>query len=193
MSLRSADQLDNALRMMVAASIALASLFLVDSANSTAQAPSKSVRNGIDVWIDRGLEPLAGRRVGLITNTTGRAADGRMTLEVLAASSAVELVAIFTPEHALAAQLEGDVGNAVHDATGLPVYSLYGETRRPTTAMLEGVEALVFDVQDVGTRFYTYATTLGYGMGSGGRARSTDRGSRSSQPDWWTGRFPGPC
>lgn len=122
------------------------------------------VRPGIDVWIDRDLAPLRGRRVGLITNTTGRSADGSLTLDLLAASPDIELVAVFTPEHAFAASLEGDVEHAVHAATGLPLYSLYGDTRRPTPEMLDGVEGLVFDIQDVGTRFYTYASTMVYAM-----------------------------
>ncbi len=123
-----------------------------------------SVLPGIDVWRQRGYEPLAGRRIGLITNTTGRDAAGHLTAEVLAASGEVDLVALFSPEHGFRGVEEGDVASAQDASTGLPVHSLYGETRRPTQEMLAGLDGLVFDIQDVGTRFYTYATTMAYAM-----------------------------
>jgi len=123
-----------------------------------------SVLPGIDVWAKRGYEPLTGRRVGLISNTTGRDASGRLTAEVLAASGYVDLVALFSPEHGFRGIEEGDVVSARHASTGLPVHSLYGDTRRPSQEMLAGLDGLVFDIQDVGTRFYTYATTMAYAM-----------------------------
>ena len=123
-----------------------------------------SVLPGIDVWRERGYEPLAGRRIGLISNTTGRDAAGRLTAEVLAASGEVDLVALFSPEHGFRGVEEGDVASAQDPSTGLPVHSLYGDTRRPTQEMLAGLDGLVFDIQDVGTRFYTYATTMAYAM-----------------------------
>lgn len=122
------------------------------------------VRPGIDVWLERGLTPLADGRIGLISNTTGRGRDGRTTLDLLLASPAIEVGAIFTPEHAWAASLEGPVEDLRHEPTGLPIFSLYGEQRRPTPRMLAGLDGLVFDIQDIGTRFYTYATTMGYAM-----------------------------
>lgn len=106
----------------------------------------------------------AGARVGLITNATGRSRDGRRTIDVLAADPEVELVRIFSPEHGLFSKLEGKVGDATDEATGLPVFSLYGETRKPTAAMLEGLDAVVFDIQDIGVRYYTYISTLGLAM-----------------------------
>ncbi len=126
--------------------------------------PAAPVRPGVDVWRNMGFRPLAGKRVGLVTNDTGRTSAGMLTAAVLADSPAVELAAIFSPEHGFAARLEGDVGDSVEPTTGLPVHSLYGDTRRPTTAMLDGLEGLVFDIQDIGTRFYTYATTLAFCM-----------------------------
>ncbi|MEM9379321.1 MAG: exo-beta-N-acetylmuramidase NamZ domain-containing protein [Planctomycetota bacterium] len=122
------------------------------------------VKCGIDVLAAEDCARLAGRRVGLITNTTGRARDGRRTIDVLAESSNVELVRLFSPEHGLFAKLEGDVADAIDLATGLPVFSLYGDTRRPTAEMLEGLDAVVFDIQDVGVRYYTYISTLGLTM-----------------------------
>jgi uncharacterized protein YbbC (DUF1343 family) len=122
------------------------------------------VRPGIDGWAEQGFVPLAGRRVGLITNITGRNATGTLTLEVLHAAPGVDLVALFATEHSLTATSEGEIASDVHRATGLPIHSLYGDTRRPTDAMLEGIDGLVFDIQDIGTRFYTYATTLAYAM-----------------------------
>ncbi len=119
---------------------------------------------GIDVWQQRGYEPLAGRRVGLVTNITGNTADGRSTVAVLAAAPEVDLSALFSPEHSFFADREGSVDAGVHTATGLPLHSLYGETRRPTAEMLSGLDALVFDIQDIGTRIYTYASTLAYCM-----------------------------
>ena len=123
-----------------------------------------SVLPGIDVWRQRAYEPLAGRRIGLITNTTGRDAAGRLTAEVLAASGEVDLVALFSPEHGFRGVEEGDVASAQDASTGLPVHSLYGDTRRPTQEMLADLDGLVFDIQDIGTRFYTYATTMAYAM-----------------------------
>ena len=123
-----------------------------------------SVLPGVDVWRQRGYEPLVGRRIGLITNATGRDAAGRLTAEVLAASGEVDLVALFSPEHGFRGVEEGDVASAQDASTGLPVHSLYGDTRRPTQEMLAGLDGLVFDIQDVGTRFYTYATTMAYAM-----------------------------
>ena len=123
-----------------------------------------SVLPGVDVWRQRGYEPLVGRRIGLITNATGRDAAGRLTAEVLAASGEVDLVALFSPEHGFRGVEEGDVASAQDASTGLPVHSLYGDTRRPTQEMLAGLDGLVFDIQDVGTRFYTYATTMAYAL-----------------------------
>ncbi len=121
-------------------------------------------RTGIDVLVEQNFAPLAGKRIGLITNHTGVARDGRTTIALLAAAPQVQLVALFSPEHGLAGRAEGQVASGRDPETGLPVYSLYGETRRPTSEMLRGLDALVFDVQDAGVRFYTYITTMAYAL-----------------------------
>ena len=113
---------------------------------------------------ERDFAPLAGKRVGLITNLTGRDGAGRLTAAVLRDASALTLAALFSPEHGFRGIEDGNVESSSDEATGLPIHSLYGDTRRPTPAMLEGLDALVFDIQDIGTRFYTYAATMAYAM-----------------------------
>jgi len=119
-------------------------------------------RLGIEVLLDERIELLRGRRVGLVTNATGVDSRLRSTVDLLAAHPQVDLVALFGPEHGVRGDVQaGDhVADMRDPATGLPVHSLYGEHRVPTPAMLAGVEVLVFDIQDVGTRFYTYPYTL---------------------------------
>lgn len=119
---------------------------------------------GTDVLEAEAFAPLAGLRVGLITNHTGRDRWGRHTLDLLRHAPGVRLAAVFTPEHGLEGRLEGNIASTLNAVTGLPVYSLYGETRRPTEAMLDGLDVLVFDIQDAGVRFYTYITTLAYAL-----------------------------
>jgi len=117
---------------------------------------------GIDVLEAENFASLEGRRVGLITNSTGVDAAGHRTIDLLNHAAGVKLVALFSPEHGLASQVDAGVASGRDEATGLPVYSLYGDVERPTDKMLEGLDALVFDIQDAGVRFYTYTTTLGY-------------------------------
>ena len=125
---------------------------------------SDHTKTGIDVLEEEQFAPLRGKRVGLITNQTGVDAAGRRTIDVLAHADGVQLAAIFSPEHGLAGQVDANVAATTDLATGLPVFSLYGETRRPTDEMLKGPDALVFDIQDAGVRFYTYTTTMAYAM-----------------------------
>lgn len=130
-------------------------------------APSEAgVRVGVDVLADGVPAALTGRRVGLVTNHTGVARDGRSTIDVLAETPGIELVALFSPEHGIrGTAAPGErVASGVDERTGLPVHSLYGETRRPTAEMLRGVEALVFDIQDIGARPYTYIYTMALAM-----------------------------
>ena len=129
------------------------------------------VETGIDVLQAEKFRSLAGKRVGLITNQSGLASDGRRTIDLLYHAPGVKLTALFSPEHGLegAAEAGAKVGSTRDAATGLPVYSLYGETRRPTDQMLEGIDTLVFDIQDVGVRFYTYISTLGYTLEAAGK------------------------
>jgi len=106
------------------------------------------------------MTPLRGRKVGLITNHTGRTRDGQRTVDVLAAADAVQLVALFSPEHGWEGKVDVKVADTKDEKTGLPVWSLYGETRAPTASMLQGIDTLVFDIQDIGCRFYTYLSTM---------------------------------
>ena len=120
------------------------------------------VVNGIDVLRADGFAPLVGKRVGLITNHTGIARDGTSTIDVLNGAKGVKLAALFSPEHGIRGVLDDKVASTSDEKTGLPIHSLYGETRRPTAAMLDGLDVLVIDLQDIGARFYTYTTTMAY-------------------------------
>lgn len=127
------------------------------------------VLNGIDVLERDGFALLKGRSVGLITNHTGRTLDGRSTADVLANAPGVRLVAFFAPEHGIRGEKDERIADGKDEKTGLPVFSLYNpgakEYRyRPTPEQLKGVDTLVFDIQDVGARFYTYIGTMGYAM-----------------------------
>jgi uncharacterized protein YbbC (DUF1343 family)/CubicO group peptidase (beta-lactamase class C family) len=125
---------------------------------------SGKVQTGIDVLNAQKFEPVSGLRVGLITNHTGIDSEGRRTIDLLYKAPGVNLVSIFTPEHGLSGKMEGRIHSTTDPTTGLPVYSLYGEVDRPTQKMLDGLDALVFDIQDAGVRFYTYITTMAYAM-----------------------------
>ena len=126
--------------------------------------PPGTVQNGIDVLRAENFEILRGKRVGLITNHTGRARDGASTIDLIHAAKDVKLVALFSPEHGIRGILDAKVPSERDDRTGLVIHSLYGETRRPNDEMLKEVDTLVFDLQDIGTRFYTYMTTMAYAM-----------------------------
>lgn len=125
-----------------------------------------TVKPGIEVLAERGFEGLQGKRVGLVTNPSGVDHLLRATIDILYEAPEVKLVALFAPEHGV----RGDVyaGGKVEDytdpATGLPVHSLYGAQREPTDAMLRGIDVMVYDIQDVGTRSYTFISTLGLVM-----------------------------
>jgi uncharacterized protein YbbC (DUF1343 family)/CubicO group peptidase (beta-lactamase class C family) len=129
------------------------------------------VLTGIDVLERDNFKPLAGMRVGLVTNHTGRNRAGRQTIDVLHGAPGVKLVALFAPEHGIRGLVDDKVSDSKDEKTGLPIYSLYGETRRPKPEQLKDLDALVFDIQDVGVRFYTYISTLGYLMEEAARAR----------------------
>jgi uncharacterized protein YbbC (DUF1343 family) len=111
-----------------------------------------------------GFSTIKGKRVGLLTNHTGRSADGTAAIDLLHRAPGVELVALFSPEHGIRGILDDNVPSSRDERTGLPIHSLYGETRRPSGAMFEGLDTIVIDLQDVGTRFYTYMTTMAYVM-----------------------------
>ena len=127
-------------------------------------ATSAKVLTGIDVLERDGFKQLAGMRIGLVTNHTGRNREGRQTIDVLNKAPGVRLVALFSPEHGIRGLADENISDSKDEATGLPIYSLYGETRRPKPEQLKDLDALVYDIQDVGARFYTYISTLGYIM-----------------------------
>lgn len=122
------------------------------------------VQTGLDVLEVQKFAPLRGKHVGLITNHTGIDSQGRTTVDLLSKAGGVQLVALFSPEHGLLGHNDERVSSSKDAATGLPVYSLYGETLRPTDEMLQGIDAIVFDIQDAGVRFYTYTATMAYSM-----------------------------
>ncbi|HEX7318060.1 MAG TPA: exo-beta-N-acetylmuramidase NamZ domain-containing protein [Pyrinomonadaceae bacterium] len=137
-----------------------------------ALAPQQAeVLNGIDVLARGGFKELQGMRVGLITNHTGRDLAGRQTIDVLRDAPGVKLTTLFSPEHGIRGQLDDKVSDSKDEKTGLPIYSLYGETRRPKAEHLKELDALVFDIQDIGARFYTYMSTLGFAMEEAAKAR----------------------
>jgi len=117
---------------------------------------------GIDMLRADGFKILQGKRVGLVTNHTGRTRDGESTIDLLASAKGVQLVALFSPEHGIRGILDESVPSTTDEKTGLPIYSLYGATRRPTEEMLKGIDTIVVDLQDIGARIYTYAATVGY-------------------------------
>lgn len=120
--------------------------------------------NGIDHLEADRYAPLQGLRVGLITNHTGIDRNWNPTIDLLRSAPGVTLVALFSPEHGIRGTVDANVGAESDSISGLPVYSLYGETRKPKQEQLAGLDALVFDIQDVGARFYTYFATMGLAM-----------------------------
>ena len=122
------------------------------------------VQTGLDVLEAQKFAPLRGKHVGLITNHTGLDSQGRSTVDVLTHAVGMQLVALFSPEHGLAGRNDEKISSTKDPSTGLPIHSLYGDTLRPTDEMLQGIDTLVFDVQDAGVRFYTYTTTMAYCM-----------------------------
>ena len=125
-----------------------------------------SVLTGADRIALDGFDRLDGERVGLLTNQTGRTRTGRTTIDLLHESPDVDLRRLFSPEHGIRGSVDARVPDDVDAKTGLNILSLYGATRRPTPAMLEGLDTVVVDLQDAGVRFYTYPTTMAYLMES---------------------------
>ena len=124
--------------------------------------------NGIDVLEREKFARLKGLRVGLITNHTGEDRDRNPTIDLLKRAPRVELKALFSPEHGIRGAADEGVGDSVDQKTGLPVYSLYGDRSKPTTEQLKDLDALVFDIQDIGCRFYTYTATMGLTLEAAG-------------------------
>lgn len=130
----------------------------------------RTVRPGIEVLLTDSLHLVAGRRVGLITNQTGIDREGRSSIDRLAEEPSLELVALFAPEHGIRGdQGEGvTIDTEVDTRTGIPIYSIYGQTLAPTPEMLAGIDVLLFDMQDIGARYYTYVSTMAYAMRAAG-------------------------
>jgi uncharacterized protein YbbC (DUF1343 family)/CubicO group peptidase (beta-lactamase class C family) len=122
------------------------------------------VRNGIDVLEKQNFQTLNGLKVGLITNHTGRNRQGVSTIDLLFNTESVDLVSLFSPEHGIRGEFDDKVDDSLDNQTGLRIQSLYGETRKPTSESLAALDALVFDIQDIGCRFYTYISTMGLAM-----------------------------
>jgi uncharacterized protein YbbC (DUF1343 family) len=123
-----------------------------------------SVRTGADILVSERLGDVKGKRVGLVCNHTTRLKDGRHLADVLHGTPGISLVALFGPEHGIRGDQEGSVVDGVDRQTGLPVYSLYGNGYAPASPVLDSIDVLLFDIQDVGARFYTYISTLGHVM-----------------------------
>ncbi len=119
-----------------------------------------TVLNGIDVLEKNNFKELNGLKIGLVTNHTGRNLSGKQTIDVLKNAPNIKLVALFAPEHGIRGQADEKISDSIDEKTGLPIYSLYGEMRRPKPEHLKNLDAIVFDIQDIGVRFYTYETTL---------------------------------
>ena len=132
----------------------------------TSFASEPVVKTGIEVLRDRGFDILIGKRVGLVTNPSGVDRHLNSTIDILYNAPGVRLVALYGPEHGVRGDVYagGKVADTKDEATGLPVYSLYGSTRKPTPEMLEGIDVMVYDIQDVGVRSYTFISTLGLVM-----------------------------
>lgn len=161
-------------RIYLSISAVLASLLLTTAACAHSPAPqqeaaevlspaSEEVIPGIEVLVERGFEGLKGKKVALMTNPSGIDRQLRSTIDILHEAPEVQLVALLAPEHGVRGDVYagGKVSDAVDEATGVPVYSVYGNTKKPTAAMLKGVDVVVYDIQDVGTRSYTFISSLG--------------------------------
>ncbi len=120
-----------------------------------------TVRNGIDVLVKNNYLPLKGKRIGLITNQTGHDRERTATIDLLLKAPGVTLTALFSPEHGIRGMMDQAVNDATDERTGLPIFSLYGKSQKPAPEQLKKIDALVFDIQDVGCRFYTYISTMG--------------------------------
>lgn len=142
------------------------SLFLLLSVHLPLSASQPPVKAGIEVLRERGFDILKGKRVGLVTNPSGVDRHLNSTVDILFNAEGVTLVALYGPEHGVRGDVYagGKVNDTKDEATGLPVYSLYGSTRKPTPEMLKGIDVMVYDIQDVGVRSYTFISTLGLVM-----------------------------
>ncbi|MGA3852997.1 exo-beta-N-acetylmuramidase NamZ family protein [Bacillus pumilus] len=161
--------------MKKTASFILASIFIMSTLTAASPANQErtdtkgkkaAVKTGIETLLSGNLSWLKGKRVGLITNPTGIDANMKSSVDLLFEHPNIKLTALYGPEHGVRgdAQAGEGVESYTDEKTGLPVYSLYGKTRKPTPDMLKNVDVLLFDIQDVGTRYYTYIYTMAYAM-----------------------------
>ena len=138
------------------------------------ESEARQVRSGIEVLLSDSLHLVQGKNVGLLTNHTGIywASDGIVgsTIDALYEANNVDLVALYAPEHGIRGQEQAGaaIDSGRDERTGVPIHSLYGEVRKPTHAMLEGVDVLLFDMQDIGARYYTYVSTMALAMEAAG-------------------------
>jgi uncharacterized protein YbbC (DUF1343 family) len=122
--------------------------------------PGGSTRTGLEVLVRDGFKPLQGKRVGIVTNHSAIDRGGTSIIDLLAAGKGFRVTALFSPEHGIRGTQDAQVASGKDEKTGLPIHSLYGQTKKPTAEMLKDVDVLVFDIQDIGTRYYTYCSTL---------------------------------
>lgn len=148
----------------IRSSILIASALLISSVVVPSLSAQAHVEHGVDRLSSAFPAVLAGKRVGLITNHTGHDRNRTPTIDLLAGRKDMKLVALFAPEHGIRGVMQGRVDFEKDEKTGLPIHSLYGQTQKPTPAMLDSIDALVFDIQDVGVRQYTYISTMGLAM-----------------------------
>lgn len=146
--------------------ITLSVLVLFPSQSEAKNTGNPKVQTGLETLIKNKFESLKGKRVGLITNPTGIDHNLRSTIDIIFNEPGVQLVALYSPEHGVRGDFAAgeQVGTIIDPQTNLPVYSLYGKTRKPTAEMLRGIDILVYDIQDIGSRSYTYISTLGLAM-----------------------------
>ncbi len=130
------------------------------SSPTVREGASPTVLNGIDILERDSFKQLEGKRIGLVTNHTGKNLLGKSTIDVLNEAKNLKLVSLFAPEHGIRGELDDKVSDTKDEKTGLPIHSLYGETRRPKPEQLKDLDAIVYDIQDIGARFYTYTATL---------------------------------
>jgi uncharacterized protein YbbC (DUF1343 family) len=124
------------------------------------------VKIGAEILIEKRLDLIKGKKIGIVTNHTGILPDGRHIVDVLNEIEGVKIVALFGPEHGIRGEVPDgkSISHGVDTKTGIPVFSLYGEVKKPTEEMLKDIDVLIFDIQDVGARFYTYISTMSYCM-----------------------------
>jgi uncharacterized protein YbbC (DUF1343 family) len=161
--------------MLTIAAIAAVAALTASAPADVKQTKPSAYRNGqtltgIDVLEKTSFSQIAGRKVGLVTNHSGLTRDGRRSVDAML-KAGVQVVALFSPEHGFGGNLDvGGIKHSTDEATGITIYSLYGDTRKPTPEMLKGIDLLVFDMQDIGVRFYTYETTMAYCMEEAAKA-----------------------